>query len=31
MRVLAAGLFWHNRFFIFDEMKAIKRWQQEHR
>lgn len=29
--VMAAGLFWHNRFFIFDEKKAIKRWQQEHR
>ena len=29
--VMAAGLFWHNRFFVFDEKKAVKRWQQEHR
>ena len=27
----AAGLFWHKHFFIFDEKKAIRIWQQQNR
>jgi hypothetical protein len=27
--VISAGLFWHERFFIFDEERMAKRWQQQ--
>jgi hypothetical protein len=29
--LMAAGLFWHNRFFIFDEKKVTENWQKENR
>ena len=29
--VMAAGLFWHNQFFVFDEKRVLKRWQGENR
>jgi hypothetical protein len=29
--LMAAGLFWHNRFFIFDEKKENENWQKENR
>jgi hypothetical protein len=28
---IAAALFWHNHFFVFDERKAMKKWQKENR
>lgn len=28
---IAATLFWHNRFFVFDKNRAKKVWQEEHR
>lgn len=29
--LMAVGLFWHNRFFIFDEKRAIEKWQKDNR
>ena len=29
--VMAAGLFWHNRFFVFDEYKVLRSWQEQNR
>jgi hypothetical protein len=29
--VAAAGLFWHNHFFIFDEKKVVRKWQEQNR
>jgi hypothetical protein len=29
--MMAATLFWHNRFFVFDEKRVKKAWQQENR
>jgi hypothetical protein len=29
--LMAVGLFWHNRFFIFDEKKVNENWQKENR
>ena len=29
--VMATGLFWHNKFFVFDEKRVLKKWQVEHR
>jgi hypothetical protein len=29
--LMAVGLFWHNRFFIFDERRAIEKWQKDNR
>jgi hypothetical protein len=29
--LMAAGLYWHNRFFIFDEKKVTENWQKENR
>jgi hypothetical protein len=29
--VIAAGLFWHNQFFVFNEKRVLKRWQGENR
>jgi hypothetical protein len=29
--VMAAGLFWHNQIFVFDEKRVLKKWQAEHR
>ena len=28
---IAAALIWHNYFFVFDERKAMKKWQRENR
>lgn len=29
--LMAVGLFWHNRFFIFDEKRAVENWQKDNR
>jgi hypothetical protein len=29
--LMAVGLFWHNRFFIFDEKRVIEKWQKDNR
>jgi hypothetical protein len=29
--VAAAGLYWHNHFFIFDEKKVVRKWQEQNR
>jgi hypothetical protein len=29
--LMAVGLFWHNRFFIFDEKRAVEKWQKDNR
>ena len=29
--LMAVGLFWHNRFFIFDEKRIIEKWQKDNR
>ena len=29
--LMAVGLFWHNRFFVFDEKRALKDWQKQNR
>jgi len=29
--LMAVGLFWHNRFFIFDEKKIVENWQKDNR
>lgn len=29
--LMAVGLFWHNRFFIFDEKRIIENWQKDNR
>ena len=28
---IAAALFWHNRFFVFDEKREQKKWQKKNR
>jgi diguanylate cyclase len=29
--LMAVGLFWHNRFFIFDEKRVVENWQKDNR
>jgi hypothetical protein len=29
--VMAAGLFWHKHFFIFNAKKVVRKWQEQNR